>query len=397
MECGTARIEITPPFAAALFGYPVKDRTFVPHKDKVLDPLQARALYIQNGSDPGILLITVDLCILLTKDALALRKSIAAEVSLPVEHILLLCTHTHSAPFARLVNGQGEADPSAGFVDDPEATAYRYGRWLLGRLLKIAAMAIARKSPASLSFRETFSGLGYDRRCRTRDGIRHCWNLRDFPERIPEPASHLRHGVLKFDYLNKSGGILLQNVGIHPVVMGKQNHQISGDWPCYARRHLERRLNGYQAIFTMGAGAQVQPWISTQSDPKALRWIGEAIGAEAVLMAATADTVAIPEASLRVELSRIPGTGVDITVVELGQLLLVLVPFELSANWAETVIRAVGRPLVFLCLGNGWDGYWMAPEEFAEGGYEVDVARSKGVGPGHAEALLERLRSRYGR
>jgi len=79
MECGTARIEITPPFPTALFGYPVRERVFQPYKDKVLDPLQARALYLQNGPAPGILLVTLDLCIVLTDDALAYREALARE------------------------------------------------------------------------------------------------------------------------------------------------------------------------------------------------------------------------------------------------------------------------------------------------------------------------------
>jgi hypothetical protein len=392
MECGTARIEITPPFPTALFGYPVRERVFQPYKDKVLDPLQARALYLQNGPAPGILLVTLDLCIVLTDDALAYREALARETRLPVENILLLCTHTHSAPLARLKAADGGLETADGFIDDPESTSLEYGRWILDRLRKIAVMAVARKSPARLSFRATGSGLGYNRRCRGPGGVAHCWNIREFPERTPRPMEGLRHSVLKFDYSSKAGGVVLQNLGVHPVVMGKENQRISGDWPCYARRHLERRLNGYQAVFTMGAGAQVQPWISTQSDPKALRWVGEAIGAEAVLLAATGEHLDLPPDPLRVLQAGIADARAQIAVMELGLLLLVAVPFELSAVWANAVIARLGRPVMFLCLANGWDGYWMAPDEFAEGGYEIEVARGRGVGPEHALALLEHLR-----
>ncbi len=393
MECGTARIEITPPFETALFGYPTNDRTYLPHKDKILDPLQARAVYLQNGSTPGILLITLDLCILLTDDALAYRKALSRELRLPLENILISCTHTHSAPLARFAVNQSKKEPTGKFIADPLETSLRYGKWLLGRLRKIATMAVSRKSPVTVSYRETFSGLGYNRRCPGSEGIRNCWNLTDFPDRTPAPMEKLRHGVMNFEYQGKQGGVVLQNLGIHPVVMGKENQQISGDWPCYARRHIEKRLNGYQAIFTLGAGAQVQPWISTQTDSKALRLTGEAIGAEAVIMATTAEPLPVPDSSLQVNTYQIPRTQVQICTFEIGPFLFVGLPFELSTTWAETIIESLRRPVIFICLCNGWDGYWMSPKEFEEGGYEVDVARSKNVTPEHSLALLERLKT----
>lgn len=393
MECGTARIEITPPFETALFGYPTDDRTYSPHKDRILDPLQARALYLQNGANRGILLITLDLCILLTDDALEYRKALSRELGLPLENILITCTHTHSAPLARFATGGPEQQQTDSFMADPLGTSVRYGKWLLGRLRKIATMAVSHKSPVTLSYRETFTGLGYNRRTPGPDGIRNCWNLSEFPDRTPDPMVKLRHGVLNFEYQGKQGGIVLQNLGIHPVVMGKASHQISGDWPCYARRHLEKRMNAYQAVYTHGAGAQVQPWISTQADPRALRWVGEAIGAEAVMMAAVGDPLPVPESAFCLNTFHLPRTGVAISTFELGRLLFVGVPFELSATWADKIITTLNRPVAFLCLCNGWDGYWMSPEEFAESGYEVEVARSRGVTAEDSLALLERLRT----
>lgn len=396
MECATARIEITPPFPTALFGYPGKDRTYSPHKDKILDPLQARALYLQTGTGHGVLLLTLDLCIILTADADFCRTELSRELRLPRENIFISCTHTHSAPLARFTNGTSKAEPTAKFISDPEETSLQYGKWLMNRIKKIASMAIARKAPATLSFRETFTGMGYNRRVRTPEGILHCWNMREFPSRVPQPMERVRHGVMNFTYTGKQGGVVLENLGVHPVVMGKESYQISGDWPCYARRHIEKRLTGFQALFTQGAGAQVQPWISTQDDPKSLRWIGEAIGAEAVLMGAMGEELAVSEETLRVKTFTVGKKSVEISVLELGKILLLMAPFELSATWADSIIRKLNRPVLFICLCNGWDGYWMSPEEFEEGGYEVEVARNKGVVSADSRQLMERLLP-YGR
>lgn len=394
MECGTARIEITPPFATPLFGYPVKDRSYTPHKDRVIDPLHARVLYLQNGTGTGVLIISLDLCILLTPDARGFRNAIANEAGIPPDSILIACTHTHSAPLARLIGSSKAGQSISHFLDDPEEVSLRYGKWLLGRLKKICALAISRKSPVSLSYRETTSGLGYNRRCLTPEGVVHCWNIHEFSNRHPKPMEGLKHGVLKFDYLNKTGGVVLQSLGIHPVVLGKDSKEISADWPFYARRHMEKRMTGYQAIFTMGAGAQVHPWIATQTDTRALKLCGEAIGAEAVLLAATTQPLQIPDQALQPVPSRIPGTNAELTTLEIGELLLLALPFELSATWALQIEQQLNRPVMFLTLCNGWDGYWMSPDEFEEGGYEVDVATARGVTAANSIALMEHLKSR---
>ncbi|MGC9451179.1 MAG: hypothetical protein ACP5I4_06990 [Oceanipulchritudo sp.] len=393
MECGTARIEITPPFPTALFGYPQVERIFEPHKDRMLDPLQARAVYLKAGKEAGVLLVSLDLCILMNPDARALREAIAREVGLPCGRILVACTHTHSAPLARFQPAASGNSPEGRFVSDPLKTSEKYGLWLIGRIRKIARLAVSRKSKVTLSYRETFTGLGYNRRCRTNKGILHCWNIQEFPNRIPQPADKVRHGVVRLDYTGKPGGVVLESAGIHPVVMGKHSNRASADWPGHARRHIEKRMRGYQAVFFEGAAAQVQPWISTQEDPKALRLVGEAIGGEAVMMALNAQPLDGNQQALSLKEATIPGTETKISILQLGPLLLLGLPFELSANWADRICGELGRPVFFICLCNGWDSYWMSPEEFAEGGYEAEVAQSRNINHIQSHALLETLKA----
>lgn len=393
MECGTARVEITPPCEIVLFGYPLPDRRYEPPLDKILDPLQARCLYFQSGPAPGILLITLDLCLLLPDDAMAFRMELASALRLPLEHILIACTHTHSAPMARITRGPPPSPGMEAFYNGDDEASLHYGQWLLERLSKTAALAISRRSSVNGLYRRTFTGLGYDRRCVSGEEVVNCWNIAEFPERSPEAMKALPHTVINLAYQNKQGGILIDNVGIHPVVMGKQNSAISGDWPSYSRRHIEKRLKGYQAVFTMGAGAQVQPWLSTQGDPRALRLVGEAIGAESVLLAHTADRIYLPEGPLKMNESRLAGSRAVLSVMELGQLLIVGVPFELSANWARTIEEELSRPVVFITLCNGWHGYWMAPHEFVQGGYEIEIAISLGISPDDSRALLRQLKA----
>ncbi len=375
----------------ALFGYPGVARRFDPRGDRSIDGLQARAVYLQQGAGPGLLLLSMDLCILLTRDARAVREEIAAAVHLPVEHVIVACTHTHSGPFVRFLPDAHEAEPEAAFTEGTDQACREYGAWLRPRLVRIARLAVARRSPVTLAFRETCTGLGYDRRCRTADGIRHCWNPAEFPDRIPAPARGARHGVLRADFHHRTGGVLLQSVAIHPVVMGKGSSRLSADWPGAARRHLERRIRRHHAVVFQGAAAQVQPWLSTQEDPRAVRLVGEAIGAEAVLLATAGQPLPLPREPLQPAALPIPGRSVEVTACRIGRLLLLALPFELSCTWAQRIAASADGPVLFICLANGWDGYWMAPEEFAEGGYEIEVARSKGLTPAHSQALLDAL------
>ena len=389
MECGTARIEITPPVKTVLFGYPGEARIYEPHKDRILDPLQARVLYLEEGAGPGVLLLSLDLCILLDEDAGFLRRVLAEKFQIPRENILVACTHTHSAPLPRF---SPRDDPNGGlerFRQPDREEAFAYGKWLLPRLVKTVKLALSRKCTVDLYFRETLSGLGYDRRCLTPEGIRNCWNPDEFPDRVPRPARGVRHAVLKLVFRDRPGGVVMSSTGIHPVVMGKESNRISSDWPGQARRHVEKRMRRFQALFVQGAAAQVQPWLSTQGDPRALRWVGEAIGAESLLLGLGGRRIETDGRAFGLRERPVPDTGIAVTTFALGDLLVIGLPLELSTSVADEIAAAVGRPVFFICLCNGWNGYWMSRREFEEGGYEIEIARGKGLDSSCSENLMK--------
>ena len=63
-----------------------------------LDPLFARALFLEQSGNDALLFIECDLCLMGVAQALEIRERIAATTPLTPAQILVGCTHTHSGP-----------------------------------------------------------------------------------------------------------------------------------------------------------------------------------------------------------------------------------------------------------------------------------------------------------
>jgi hypothetical protein len=95
---GFAAVDITPPLAlkVKLGGY----IRWFRHASGVLDPLMARVMCIRGASDPRDSLITmsVDLVGMQQKHCRLAREVISRRTGVPVGHITIHLTHTHSSP-----------------------------------------------------------------------------------------------------------------------------------------------------------------------------------------------------------------------------------------------------------------------------------------------------------
>lgn len=87
----------------------------------------------------------------------------------------------------------------------------------------------------------------------------------------------------------------------------------------------------------------------------------------------------------------IGGYELDLAVWRLGDLRLVAAPVELFGDLGADLRRRLGGPLLLATLSNGAEGYWPTSQAFAEGGYEVDIARNHGLEPGVGEKLIDEL------
>ena len=271
LRAGVGRAPLAVPLGGDMMGYGARRGKARGQRD----PLFARALYLESaaGSGDRCLLVELDVCLVAAAHAEQLRARIAARTEVPVERILVGCTHTHSGPetglFAALAGGETPALAAP---------------WLEAGL---GAAEAARRAalPARLGTARAAARIGRNRR------------VAGGPV-DPEVL------VVRVDRADRSPLAVLYIHGCHPTVLGHDNLDYSADWPGAASRAIEAALPGAAAIFALGAHADVDPRtrglhdlaVSGQSvgasfaEVDALgREVGEAVAAAAAQIATDAD------------------------------------------------------------------------------------------------------------
>ncbi|MBQ8408917.1 MAG: hypothetical protein IJY39_08645 [Clostridia bacterium] len=242
LKAGFARVNVTPMMGIPINGYFI-DRL----ADGVLDELEINALALEAGGK-RVILLSIDSCSISTYIQDEFRAHISAVTGLPVEAIYIHATHSHTTPYA---------DPKHGRL--PAGTAEiveEYRQFLLRRFADAAKMAIDDLKPAQMGIGVGCApNVAFVRRFRMKDG-----SIKTNPgvhnPDIVAPVGEVdeRVNVLRFDR-EGADSIALLNVGNHPDTVG--GCKISADWPGFARRSLEKAINGVKCIFFNGAQGDV--------------------------------------------------------------------------------------------------------------------------------------------
>src|SRR5690606_13141769 len=90
--CGLSEVDITPPLKAPIPGY-LKDR----HATAVKDPLFAKALVMESGGATAAVIV-LDALYALRPEADRIRQRVFEETGIPLDHIFVSATHTHTGP-----------------------------------------------------------------------------------------------------------------------------------------------------------------------------------------------------------------------------------------------------------------------------------------------------------
>jgi hypothetical protein len=318
------------------------------------DPLAARALYLRSGpgGDPGLLLVVLDVCLIAVSQAAEVRARIAAQTALPVERILVCCTHTHAGPETGLAAAHEKREAP------PQAEA------LLAAAAQAGVEAVAAAAPARLGVGCGAARIGRNRACA--DG--------------PVDAQAL---VVRVDREVGGDATPLAVVfvhGCHPTVLGHEHLEYSADWPGAAARTIEASLRGVTAIYACGAHGDVDPRTRGLQDvaregrslgvaPEEMETLGREIGlvvAEAAAAIETAGDAIVGAATTRVRLG-VPGAA--------------LAP-EARAAWLE---RRFGEAVAALGLPPG-----EAPQ--ARDLFRIAHERSRDLPPDAARDRIGRVR-----
>ena len=387
LHFGAAAADITPPVGIAMGGYWGR-RSGATH---IHDRLMAKALVCGQGA-ARVALVAVDLVGLDAGVVRAIRTRVERATSIDSAAIMVCASHTHAGPLTFPFRGMGHID--GGYMEQ-----------VANAVVEAVVAAAADSRPGRLYYARPQVQIGRNRR----------------PQSVKGEVVPYAH-VLRFAAECGAEATLFSHA-CHPVVLGRANHQISADFPGAAARCIEAETGG-QALFVNGACGDVNPRITDGSfadfealgqelgravlegraaaapiDDSTLRWAHERLDlplrplpsrwcseAEKLkwhLRARLARDSEMSKAQLEwaVAMHKWVRAGVERTrvqpfemqVLALGELVLLGVEGELFARY-QLDLEAAHGPAILCGFANGCIGYVPTADEYARGGYEIDLA-----------------------
>ncbi len=423
LRAGFSRLEITPPLGVTLEGYYHERRA-----EGILDPLLATAVAFRDDNQTAVA-ISVDLIGISQEICDTCRQVAARRNNLPVQAILIACTHTHQGPVVS--GGLYNQDPV-------------YNDVLFRRISDAVALALVDLQPASVSIgRNSLKNVSFIRRFLMRDGtIRTNPGMRnpqiDHPVGCPDEEVQVVR-------INRGDApeILIVNFQVHPDVVG--GSFISADYPKFVRDTLENALGRVHCVYFNGAqgdtnhiNVNAPEWDGNNGYEHA-KHMGRAI-AGAVLQiygkteAVTGEQVGFRQLNIDVPSNRAPAHNIkqaeqvillheegrdgELPESGMGAVTLIAEAYRMkqlengpdfftlcmpAIRFGDVVITgAPGEPFteigravkaispfamtIYCCCANGCEAYFPTRDAFAEGGYE---ARSSKFKSGIGEAIIQ--------
>ncbi len=411
MLAGAARVDITPETSVWM------DGMIRAHKSAgIHDPLYAKALALC-GTTPqrdGVLLVSVDTCVIATPDSLAARRLMADRTGIPPDRIILAATHNHSGP------------ATVGIFNPREDA---YVELLSRKLADAAAASVAALRPAAAGYaggqEQTIS---HYRRALADDG-HVVMNWEPWPaDRIVRVLgeSDPEVGVLKVVEAGEGGRLIavLFNHAGHPNVLSGDNYLLSSDYPGHAERLVEQVLGGTALFFNAAQGsvdidglkdrdwegrdrvgraladAVIHLGLQIRPDPNArlasvsqhftlparqvtdaeLAWAEKVLAQTGGSVQTAADGVGDDyKAALYKKLRARQAEPLELeqTAVRIGDSAWLSLPCELFTEIGQGIKRQSPlKPVWLLGLANGQIGYVPTREAIAQGGYESDTRQA---------------------
>jgi neutral ceramidase len=235
LKAGAARVEITP------------DANAIPRPyTSILDPLYARAIYMENVHDRAVLL-NADVGAIATTITDKVAGEISQELNVPVANILISATHNHSAIFG------GPRTPGPGAPGNQNAAAQAFETKLMAGLVQATKQARDRMQPARIGF-----GAGNLYLNVNRDAIDEQTRLWSQQPNLEYPSDKT-FAVIKFESLTGQLIAVYMNYAMHANSLFL-NGKISGDFPGEAARYIERNYDDKAvALWTSGAAGDQNP------------------------------------------------------------------------------------------------------------------------------------------
>ena len=277
LRAGAGRAVITPPLGIAHAGWGAQTHQRAEGVD--LD-LWATALVLAQG-DTQAAILDVDFCVIGRPLADRIRETTAALTGIPVAHVRLSYSHTHSGPLL-----------GPGWMTEGEELIPAYVESLPGRIAGAAWEAQRRLRPARVAGGTGDADIGVNRRLKLPSGRVVCGRNHDgFVDREVK--------VLRIDDAAGQPIAVLVNYACHPTIMGPPNRLITPDYPGVVRRVVEQ-ATGATCLFLQGAAGNVHARVDFVGDPAVYHRLGAILGHEAAKVALGLDPVPRRERLVRV-------------------------------------------------------------------------------------------------
>jgi len=272
LKVGAAKVDTTPTNLAGLTNLWRKQFA------GVHDHLYVRALVLDNGKNSAAV-VAADLVEF--GDTMPLRERIAMEVGIPADHLILTASHDHSAPRGGVVSPGATAQVGG-------AGTAAYSAWLYDKIVEAVKQAKAAEQPARMGLATGKADVNTNR---DEYNPEKGWELGINYDRPSDKTVW----VVKFESLSGDPIAVLFNYGVHSVVAGPENDQVTGDLAGAAERYVESHYNNkVVALFTIGpAGDQNPKFIGPGQQPVEAPSIYQAVDAQGFMLGAEVVRVAV--------------------------------------------------------------------------------------------------------
>jgi hypothetical protein len=242
LQVGVGRADITPSGPIWMVGYASRNKP----SEGVDQPLFTKALTVQDGQEPPLVLITADIIGFPRTLAEEIAERVEKAHQVPRANVMLVASHTHTGP---LIAGN-----LLGMFELPEKeveVVKAYARQLADKVLAAVGEAFQSRRPARLSFGRGRATFAVNRRVFRAGGVNFGVNP-DGPVDFEVPA-------LRVEDPDGKVRAIVFGYACHCTTLGGDYYRIGGDWAGYAQEYLERAYPGATALFVTGCGGDANP------------------------------------------------------------------------------------------------------------------------------------------
>jgi neutral ceramidase len=375
LSAGAARANITPDPGIKNW---VTDKPY----GSVLDSVYVRALVLDDGKRQ-IAILSCDLLNTTESGVARLRQAVHDSTGIPVRHILVNASHSHSAPLCPWYDEDGTLSGEADYL--------AWAKMLPRICADVTRSAQADLEPAVLSVGRAYAGEWlFNRRPISPVDTVSTTFVPENPYALPDglrfrPFDPTMMVLSVTDTDSNAIGTIF-SLPCHAVSNYKETEAISAGWPGAVCENIEARLGG-QALFLQGCAGDIVP---SRRGLRATEAMGRFFANRALAahkrrhplrpspLSVAIDTLVLPlDRDVRERWEK-DSTPVEIQVVSHGPLAIVALPGEPLVALAGAIQDRSPFPHT-LVLGytNGYGvGYVGLPGEMALGGYESTRAAS---------------------